>query len=199
MLPHGYELPVAILLVLGGALACFAGHRLFRVVLGIYGFILGAMIASSIVGVTNTLGMVLAALAGGLIGAVVLVFAYFVGIALTGAGLAVLVAHLMWTRVAAGDPPPVAVVIVSIAGAIGAMLLQRYVMVAGTAFAGAWTVIIGAVALAGLRGLMRTPSNEVWILYPLAPAPGQWWVTVAWVSLGLAGMAVQLAFTAKKR
>jgi hypothetical protein len=199
MLPNGYELPAAILLVLGGALACFAGHRLFRVVLGIYGFILGAMIAISIVGVSNTMGMVLAALAGGLIGAVVLVFAYFVGIALTGAGLAVLVAHLVWTRVANGDPPPVAVVVVSIGGAIGAMLLQRYVMVAGTAFAGAWTVILGAVALAGLRGLMRTPSNDVWILYPLSPAPGQWWVTAAWLGLGLAGMAVQLAFTAKKR
>jgi hypothetical protein len=199
MLPNGYELPAAILLVLGGALACFAGHRLFRVVLGIYGFILGAMIASSIVGVSNTMGMVLAALAGGLIGAVVLVFAYFVGIALTGASLAVLVAHLVWTRVANGDPPPVAVVVVSIGGAIGAMLLQRYVMVAGTAFAGAWTVILGAVALAGLRGLMRTPSNDVWILYPLSPAPGQWWVTAAWLGLGLAGMAVQLAFTAKKR
>jgi hypothetical protein len=29
-------------------LACFAGYRLFRIVLGIYGFILGAMIASSL-------------------------------------------------------------------------------------------------------------------------------------------------------
>jgi hypothetical protein len=46
---------------------------------------------------------------------------------------------------------------------------------------------------------MRTPSNDVWILYPLSPAPGQWWVTAAWLGLGLAGMAVQLAFTAKKR
>ena len=34
MLPHAYELPAAILLLLGGALACFAGYRLFRIVLG---------------------------------------------------------------------------------------------------------------------------------------------------------------------
>ena len=54
MLPHQYELPVAIVLVLAGALACFAGYRLFRVVLAIYGFVLGAMIASSVMGVTNT-------------------------------------------------------------------------------------------------------------------------------------------------
>src|SRR5918999_1231831 len=91
VLPASYELPAAILLILGGALACFAGYRLFRIVLGIYGFILGAMIASSIVGVTNTLGMVLAALLGGLAGALVFVFAYFVGIAIVGAGLGALV------------------------------------------------------------------------------------------------------------
>ena len=50
MLPHSYELPAAILLVLGGALSCFAGYRLFKIVLGIYGFILGAMLASSMMG-----------------------------------------------------------------------------------------------------------------------------------------------------
>ncbi len=32
----------------GGVIACFAGYRLFRIVLAIYGFMLGAMIASSI-------------------------------------------------------------------------------------------------------------------------------------------------------
>jgi hypothetical protein len=46
MLPHSYELPAAILLVLGGTLSCFAGYRLFKIVLGIYGFVLGAMLAS---------------------------------------------------------------------------------------------------------------------------------------------------------
>ena len=38
-------LPAAILLMLGGTVSCFAGYRLFRVVLAIYGFILGAMLA----------------------------------------------------------------------------------------------------------------------------------------------------------
>ena len=80
--------------MLGGALACFAGYRLFRIVLGIYGFILGAMIASSMMGVSNTIGMIVAALVGGLVGALILMFAYFVGIALVGAGLGALVAHV---------------------------------------------------------------------------------------------------------
>ena len=39
MLPPSYEFPAAILLVIGGAVACFAGYRLFRFVLAIYGFL----------------------------------------------------------------------------------------------------------------------------------------------------------------
>ena len=89
-----------MLLVLGGALACFAGYRLFRIVLAIYGFILGAMLASSMMGVSNTIGMIVAALVGGIAGALILVFAYFVGIALVGAGLGALVAHVGWSYVA---------------------------------------------------------------------------------------------------
>ena len=98
MLPHSYELPAAILLVLGGALSCFAGYRLFKIVLGIYGFVLGAMLASSTMGVTNSTGMIVASLVGGVCGALLLMFAYFVGIALVGAGLGALVAHVAWRR-----------------------------------------------------------------------------------------------------
>jgi len=87
MLPMSYELPVAVALVLGGAVACFAGYRLFRLVLAIYGFIAGAMIASSMMASSNTVGVIVAALVGGVAGSLLLFFAYFVGIALVGAGL----------------------------------------------------------------------------------------------------------------
>lgn len=198
MLPSGYELPAAIVLILGGALACFAGYRLFRVVLGIYGFILGAMLASSVVGVSNTIGMIVAAIAGGLIGAVVLIFAYFVGIALVGAGLAALLAHVIWGQVATADPPPLLIVLVSVGGAIGAMLLQRYVIIVGTAFGGAWTLLVGALAAYGLRAGVPG-SSGVWILYPLTPVEGQGWLQIVWIALGLVGMIVQLALTAGRK
>src|SRR5262245_27089265 len=129
MLPHSYELPAALLLVVGGALSCFAGYRLFKITLAIYGFIIGAMVASSTMGVSNTAGMVGAAIGGGLAGALILVFAYFIGIALVGAGLGALIAHVGWSYVGNGDPPPLLLVALAILGAIGAMLLQRYVIV----------------------------------------------------------------------
>jgi hypothetical protein len=200
MLPHSYELPAAILLVVGGALACVAGYRLFRVVLGIYGFILGAMLASSTMGVSNTTGMVVAALVGGVIGALVLVFAYFIGIALVGAGLGALVANAGWGYVRTGDPPVLVVVALAILGAIGAMILQRYVIIVATAFGGAWTAIVGGLAVAGDRGAARAASaGDVWILYPMTPAPGRQWVPIAWILLGLIGTGVQLGITGRSR
>src|SRR4051812_46081621 len=117
MLPQSYELPAALLLILSGALSCLAGYRLFRLVLGIYGFIVGAMIASSMMGSTNTVGMLIGALAGGLAGALILVFAYFVGIALVGAGLGALIAHVAWNQFATAEPPPIAVVLLAVCGA----------------------------------------------------------------------------------
>src|SRR5438034_2916989 len=98
MLPLAYEGPAAIGLVLGGAVACFAGYRLFRIVLAIYGFIAGAMLASSTMAASNAAGMLVAALIGGLIGSVVFFFAYFVGIALVGASLGALVVHMAWAQ-----------------------------------------------------------------------------------------------------
>lgn len=209
MLPHDYQLPAAIVLVLAGTIACFAGYRLLRVVLALYGFFLGAMIASSVMGTTNTAGMIIAAAAGGLVGALILVFAYFIGIALMGAGLGALVAYVFasnWgpaARSAApgapSDPSTLLLIAASIVGAVAAMLLQRYVIVVSTAFGGAWTLLIGAVAALADQVHPRTPPADVWILYPFSPAPGQQWVTTAWVVIGLLGTVVQLWVTARKR
>jgi hypothetical protein len=199
MLPHSYELPAAFLLICGGAVSCFAGYRLFRVVLGIYGFILGAMFTSSLMGITNTAGMVIAAIVGGLAGAAILIFAYFVGIAIIGAGLGALVAHVAWPAAGTGDPPALLVILLAIAGAVGAMFLQRYVIIVSTAFAGSWTMLVGCLAIVASRSTPRAGAGAVWILYPLTPAPGQGWVPIVWVVLGLAGTAVQLGVTGKKR
>jgi hypothetical protein len=199
MLPHAYEAPAAIVLVLGGALACFAGYRLFRVVLAIYGFIVGAMLASSVMGITNTLGMVVAALIGGLVGALIFVFAYFVGIALVGAGLGALAAHLAWSQFAHVDPPAAAVIVCAVVGAVGAMLVQRYVIVIGTAFGGAWTLMVGGLALTGDQLAGRVARGaEVWIFYPF-PAQSRRWVVLGWLVLGVFGTVVQLAVTAPRK
>jgi hypothetical protein len=192
MLPAYLQTPAAIVLLIGGIVACFAGYRVFRIVLGIYGFILGALFASGAMGTEHTMWMIAAALAGGVVGALIMIAAYFVGVALVGAGVGALVASLIWSWL--GREPSAAVVIgFSIAGALGALAVQRFVIIGATAFGGAWTILVGALALAGSKVTLDAAArNNVWLAYPMNPAPGQYWVLLAWVALGVTGVIVQL-------
>ena len=200
MLPQTFELPAAIVLVLGGAVACFAGYRLFRVVLAIYGFILGAMLASSVMGISNHAGMLIAALVGGVIGALLFTFAYYVCIGLIGSGMGAFLVHVVWDYWKHAEPSTMVVIIASVVGAVVAMALQRYVIIVSTSFSGAWTMIVGGLAIAGNRAAERAAAaGNVWILYPFTPAPGQRWIVVVWFVLGLIGLTVQTGVTGRKK
>lgn len=199
MLPQALGLPAGIVLILGGLLACFAGYRLFRIVLAIYGFVLGAMLASSLIATSNTVGTIIAAVAGGVVGAGLLIFAYYVGLALVGGGLGALIVHLVWTQARTGDPPWLLVGLSAIAGAAAALLLQRYMIIVGTAFGGAWSMIVGAVNVLAARGITQGGSaTEVWILYPTSVADSRW-VGLAWIVLGSIGTVVQLRSGRRRR
>ena len=199
MLPASYQLPAALVLLLGGTIACFFGYRLFRIVLAIFGFIVGALAASSIFGASDPGPMLLAAVVGGLVGAGILIGAYFVGVALVGAGLGALVANLLFSA-SDKDPSILVVIALSVVGAVAAMYLQRYFIIVGTGFGGAWTLIVGAMALIGdRRAMSAAAAGDVWVAYPLDPAPGQRWVPIAWMVLGLIGTAVQLGWTAGEK
>jgi hypothetical protein len=137
---------------------------------------------------------------GGLVGALVLFFAYVVGIALVGAGVGALVAHVGWSFARPGDPPVVAVVVLAVLGAVAAMLLQRYVIVSATAFGGAWTMILGGLTVAADRAVtLPAVRASVWILYPTTPDVRAGWVPIAWVVLGFAGTFVQLRTTGNRK
>ncbi|MGE4163282.1 MAG: DUF4203 domain-containing protein [Vicinamibacterales bacterium] len=197
MLPVTLELPVAVLVLVGGLLACFAGHRLFRIVLALVGFIVGALLASSFFGGDETTPMIVAGLVGGLVGAGLLIGAYFVGVALVGAGIGAVVANIAFAA-GGGDPSLLAVAGCALAGALLAMYLQRYVIIVGTAFAGAWMIILGALVLID-RQAFAAVNDDIWVLYPLTPSPGREWVPVAWVALGIVGLVSQMGVTAGPR
>lgn len=196
MLPISYQMPAAIVLLVCGAMACVAGFRLLRYVLAAFGFIIGGLAASSLLGTSETAYMIGAFLLGGVAGGVIMVAAAFIGVALVGAGLGAAAVTLAWTQVP-GDPHPYVVILASVAGAWLATWLQRYVTIIGTAFGGAWALLVGALALLGDRGkLAAAAAGDVWVPYPMHPAPGQAWVPWAWLALGLAGMLMQLYVTA---
>jgi hypothetical protein len=199
MLPPSAQIPGGVLLLVVGVLACFAGYRLFRIVLALYGFVLGALVATSVLAPSDTIVLAIAALVGGAVGAAILTVGYFVGVALVGAGVGAMTARLVWDQLG-GEPHAAAVILLAVLGAVAAVWFQRIVIIIGTAFGGAWTAMAGAVALLGpraprsARAIATLGSGEVWI--PYAVPPGQRWVLLVWLVLGLAGVAVQFGLTA---
>jgi len=185
MLPAAYQVPAAVLLLVGGVVSCFAGYRLFKVVLGLFGFIIGVLAASSFFGPANTTPMLLAA--------------YFVGVALVGAGIGALLVNVIWTQIE-GDPHPAVVILFSVAGAVVATWLQRYVIILGTAFAGSWTMLVGGLAFMGDGGPLKAAADgNPWVVYPLNPAPGMRWLPWAWFLIGAFGTLVQMRWTGGER
>lgn len=197
MLPASFQMPAAVVLLAGGVLSCFAGYRLFRFVLGFFGFVLGALVASSAMGADQTLWMIGAALVGGLAGAVILVLAYFAGVALIGAGIGAGLVMAIWAAMGR-EPGMLPVLVMAILGALGALVLQRYVIIVSTAFGGAQTAIIGGSALMAVRA-GDAAARSVYRVYPLDPLPGTRWDIAACLVLGLLGLIVQLAITARGR
>jgi hypothetical protein len=196
MLPVPFQLPAGLLLVLAGLVSCFAGYRWFRVVLGIFGFIIGWLSVSSAMGTEQTFWMLLAAFGGGLVGALILVAAYFVGVALIGAGIGAGAASVIWASFGR-EPGLIPVIVLAILGALGALALQRYVIIVATAFTGAQTTVVGVAALLGDRAAADAAARTVYRIYPLDPLPATQWDLAALFVLGIAGLVVQLAVTAK--
>ena len=185
------QVVAAIILLAAGLAACFLGYRLFRWLLVLYGFAGGAWVTSLFVGTLPPWTGAAVVLVGGLAGAAVLLVLYLAAVAVAGAGVGVLVLDLSWTP-ARGEPEPWMVILACLVGASLAVMLQRYVIIVATAFGGAWTALVGALALVGHPGARAVAGGDLWQMYPLAPARGQVPFAVGWLSLGLLAAVWQL-------
>jgi len=197
MLPGSFQMPAALILLIGGLCSCFAGYRIFRWVLAFFGFVFGALFVGAAMGTDQTLWMIAAWLVGGLIGAAILFAAYFVGVALIGAGIGAGLAMVLWAAVNR-EPGIWPVIIFAVLGAIGALAVQRHVIIVATAFAGAQTAVVGAVELVGGRNLAAGGRQMVHV-YPLDPLPNTRWDLIAFLILGLVGLVIQLRTSTRKK
>jgi hypothetical protein len=169
-----------------GLLQCFFGYRMFRVILGITGFILGGLLAGLLVyNLTDSqLFGVIAGVIGGLIGAGLMAGLYIVGVFVIGALFGGLAASLL-LPLGGGSPPAWLVVLLAILVGVLAMIFQKLMIVIATSFGGAWWAIsgiaamTGAIEMASLRGFPLELQNA-----------GTGWL-VAWLVLAIVGLIVQ--------
>ena len=189
------HVPVAIILLGGGLLACFLGYRLLRTLLGVYGFVGGVILATLFVEPLETWQAVLVTVGSGLVGAVLAIAIYLAGVALFGAGLAAFALNLSLDA----DPHLGVLLATSVLGALVALLVRRYVLIVGTSFIGAWTAVVGGMALAGNGAAVAAATGDMSLVFPLAPITGQVEFAVGWVALGLVAALVQLRATASSR
>lgn len=186
----------ALLSILVGGLVCFAGYRIHKAILAMFGFAVGAMVGYGVGQVVlelDTLLSMLVAVVGGVIGGGLFVVLYYVGIFGLGAvagyvtGLAWAVAFDMGSGDVAG------LVLALIFGAI-ALVLHKVVIVLTTAVWGAGRMVAGIAYLVGggfsPMALLTEPGR--------AEASGQLtFLLVGWAVLAVAGVLTQYRVTGK--
>jgi MFS family permease len=161
---------IAVIAIFFGLLTCFFGYPLFRLVLGIFAGVVGAIssytVASSMFGV-ETDGMaasIICALTVGVLVTIALVKLYLIGVFLIGAGLAVFLAMTITTMLDYIQVP-LALAISGVVGGLIALWLQKLIVVISTAVFGSLYAVVGVAQLAGfgfdLEKMRENPEEVV--------------------------------------
>jgi len=159
---------VRVLMILFGVLLLLAGWRIYDYIALIAGFIVGALVAMSLVNSTDSLVTLLTALIGGIIGAALGAFLYYVAVFLIGVYVGVVLTTQLALVLAVA---PVSPLVLLIAGLIGGLLmvgLSFELLILFSALVGAqmitlalglsplWTLLIAIVGVIIQLGLART-------------------------------------------
>ena len=177
-----------------GLLNCFFGYRLFRVLLGIWGFVAGATAGMVLLQGTHLdpLVQIIGSLLIGIAGAVLVSVLYLVGVFLFGAGFGLLIASLLQQHMHAPPAWPLALLLAA-GGGVAALVLQRPLITLFTAFGGAWVVVAGAAAALADCPLPAFPAP--------CPRSSGWTLVIlgAWIVLGFCGLLTQLQLPGRLR
>lgn len=188
---------IALISIAFGLLNCFFGYRIFRIMLGVYGFIVGAVAGFGLVSSVapnETLWLLLGALIGGLLGAALMVVFYFIGVFLVGALAGALLADTIG-QLFGVDLHWLVILIAAITAGIMALFFQRYAIIAATALSGAWTAVGSTFSLIlgqelQLRQVFSRAAEQ-------RAGVALWIVLVIWLVLAGAGAIFQLRTTAE--
>ncbi len=187
----------AIALIASGVITCFWGYRLFKVVLGVTGFVTGGALAWTVLTaagygqMVTIAGTLLAALLGGL----AMFSLFFAGVFLFGCAMGLLMAVVILSALG-GELNVVAVSIFSLVNGLVTLWFRKVLVVASTALTGAWSVVSGVAYFAGdldLVGALSEPEL-------LRTQGGLYYAVLAlWFLIGISGIAVQMRAQRKRK
>lgn len=142
--------------ILYGLVACFFGWRVFRLTLTVAGVLIGGAL-----GYSAGEGNLVLALLGALIGGVLLYVLFRIGIFIAGAllGAVLGIALGMLFGLEQGGLMLLAVIIGVVAGGLIALVLQKLVIIASTAFGGAASLVGGLSLVFPTLGLITTTED----------------------------------------
>lgn len=176
------------LIVLIGIACCFFGYRIFKLILGLTGFVIGGSLAGTAgYGISGGKEAVtfLAGIVGGLIGAALIVTLYLIGVFLIGAFLGGLLGGVLFA-VFNSNPESAVLLILAITCGVLALFYQKHMIILSTAFGGAWSVVTGiSFFTAGnfnftnVKQFLRFGGTHLYVTF------------FCWIALGIAGFIVQ--------
>lgn len=194
---------IAVSLIAFGLVKCFYGYRIFKFILALTGFIVGASAAGTAAALASPDNPEIAALLAGLIGGVVMGFLsfvlYFVGVFLFGAFIAASASSLLLLG-AGGDTEPAVVLLLSLVfgltGGILALVFQKFLIIVSTAFGGALTSAIGASHFFVAHLRIGGPEDIEYLIRSLLS--GHIFFLLGVTALGLTGAVFQYLNNARK-
>jgi Domain of unknown function (DUF4203) len=174
-----------------GFLTCFLGYRLLKLTLGLMGFIGGAAggwaIASTMQ--PGNSGMALGcAVVGAILGAVLYIWLFYLGIFLLGASAGAVVAEVFFNAVGR-QAPPIPLFAVAIVFGLLALAMRKIMMITSTAMLGSYLVTAGLFHM--VTGLQH--PSPLWFEHGQPHSAGTWgYVAMAfWAIFALFGAKFQ--------
>lgn len=193
ILSQYYHQSIVISIALG-AIWCFFGYKIFRFVLGLLGFILGALAAGAI-GYELSEGREIiaigAAIVGGLLGAGIMFVLYIVGVFVIGALLGAIIALSVFTYLNQ-EPEYLTMIVAALVAGIVAVFIKRLMIILATSLTGAWAVVTGLAYFVENNfdpfhpdTILELTENELYR------------ILIIWFALSMAGLTVQYIISAK--
>ncbi|MBZ0303826.1 MAG: hypothetical protein K8J31_29060 [Anaerolineae bacterium] len=162
-----------VLLVIGGLVLLLAGWRIYEVVILVAGFLMGAAVATSLVVADSVLINLALLLIGGLIGAALSVFLYYIAVFLMGAYVGIALTNGLAVTLAL---TPVSDIALLIGGLIGGIILiglsfeflifisalvGAQILALGLGLGAVWVIILAVIGIVVQFALTRALHYEL--------------------------------------